>query len=318
MNKYERLLYILNLIRTRKNLTAGDLATACEVTERTIFRDITALSSAKIPIYYDRGYKLLTENFLPTLNFSFREFLAAREALRTTPLRKLPEYNRTLKTLEAKMEARLAPQVREQVKGVGKESSLTVKDKPTSAAQALWFELLERAIQERRVIQMTYNSVDSGVREREVEPCFTVYVDGKFYFVGFCLWRNEYRTFRLSRIKKLTVVQRHFTRHRDIDPNTHFANSWSVFGGEIMDVTLEFSGRAARLVQAGSYLSGETKVMRPDGKLLYRGRVAGIAEIGRWLLGFGSEVRIIAPDELRQWTLRQAQGFQESNTTEVR
>lgn len=314
MNKYERLLYILNLIRTRKNLNARELARACEVTERTIFRDITALSSAKIPIYYDRGYKLLTENFLPTLNFSFREFLTAREALRSTPLRKLPEYNRTLKALEAKMEARLAPQVREQVKSVGKESFLEVKERPASARQALWFELLERATQERRVIQMTYDSIDTGIREREVEPCFTIYVDGKFYFVGYCLWRNSYRTFRLSRIQKLTVVQRHFKRHRYIDPKTHFANSWSVFGGEVLDVTLEFSGRSARLVKAGSYLAGEKKVSRPDGKLLYRGRVAGIAEIGRWLLGFGSEVKIIAPDELRLWAHEQASGFIAANS----
>ncbi len=309
MNKYERLLYILNLIRTRKNLNAKALATACDVTERTIFRDITALSSAQIPIYYDRGYKLLTDNFLPTLNFNFKEFHTVREALRSTPLRKLPEYNRTLKALEAKMEARLAPQVQEQMKSIGKESSLVVKERPVSGSQSLWFELLERATQERRVIQMSYDSIDSGVREREVEPCFTVFVNGKFYFVGYCLWRNEYRTFRLSRIQKLTVVQRHFGRHKGIDPKTYFANSWSVFGGEILDVTLEFTGRSARLVKAGSYLNGERKVLRPDGKLLYTARVSGLAEIGRWLLGFGSEVKVISPDELRKWALERATGF---------
>ncbi len=315
MNKYERLLYILNLIRTRKNLNAKELATACEVTERTIFRDITALSSAKIPIYYDRGYKLLTDNFLPTLNLSLREFLTAREALRSTPLRKISEYNRTLKALEAKIEARLAPQVREQVKTVGKESFLELKDRPASVRQSLWFEFIERAVKERRVIQMVYNSIDTGIREREVEPCFTIYVDGKFYFVGYCLWRNDYRTFRLSRIKSLTVVQRHFKRHSKIDPKTYFANSWSVFGGEILDVSLEFSGRAARLVGGGSYLAGEEKELDSEGKLIYRARVAGIEEIGRWLLGFGSEVKIVAPEELRLWTLSQAKGFSKTNSS---
>ncbi len=314
MNKYERLLYILNLIRTRKNLNAKSLATACDVTERTIFRDITSLSSAKIPIYYDRGYKLLTDNFLPTLNFNLKEFLTAREALRSTPLRKLPEYKRTLKSLEAKMEACLAPQVQEQVKSVGKESFLKVQDRPYSSHQSAWFEELERATKERRVIQMSYDSIDSGVREREVEPCFTVFVNGKFYFVGFCLWRNEYRTFRLSRIQNLTVVQRHFGRHKEIDPKTHFANSWSIFGGEIIDVTIEFKGRAARLVKDGSFLSGEQKIVRPNGKLLYRARVSGMSEIGRWLLGFGADVTIIGPDDLRQWTLERAKGFTEMNS----
>ena len=53
MAKYDRLLYILNLLRSRKNLNAEMLAAECGVTERTIYRDIIALSDANIPIYYD-------------------------------------------------------------------------------------------------------------------------------------------------------------------------------------------------------------------------------------------------------------------------
>ena len=74
MAKYDRLLYILNLLRSRKNLNARNIAEECGVTERSIYRDILSLSEANVPIYYDCGYKLASDNFLPPLNFDFDEY----------------------------------------------------------------------------------------------------------------------------------------------------------------------------------------------------------------------------------------------------
>lgn len=313
MNKYERLLFILNLIRTRKNLTARELAERCEVTERTIFRDITALSAANIPIYYDRGYKLLTDCFLPTLNFDLGEYLTLREALRTTPLRNLPEYKRALKALEAKIEACLSAPVDDQRKAAGDQSALTIKERPATDRSALWFGMLEEAIRSRVVVRMEYDSLDSGVSEREVEPVFTLYANGKFYFVGYCLRRSDYRTFRLSRIRDVALTAKRFKRHRNVDPETYFADSWSVFDGEILEAHIEFYGRSARVVRTGSYLKREQKQSLPNGVLEYRARVAGVEEIGRWVLGFGSEARVCAPEELRRWVCDQAAGTMQAN-----
>lgn len=308
MNKYERLLFILNLIRTTRGLTAKDLARRCEVTERTIFRDITALSSANIPIYYDCGYRLLTGSFLPTLNFDLQEYLTAREALRTTPLRRLPEYRKALKAIEAKIDACLAPQVKDQKKQVSPETRLTVKARPAVKRNEIWFALVERAINERLALKMIYDSIDSGQTEREIEPIFTLYTEGKFYVVAYCLARGGFRTFRISRIRKLEITSRRFKRHSGIDPKTYFENSWSVFGGDVVDVKLEFSGRAARVVMSGSYLVDERKTELPGGELLYEVRVSGIEEIGRWVMGFGDEVRVLAPSNLRDWIVQKAKG----------
>lgn len=311
MNKYERLLYILNLVRSHQGLNAAKLARKCEVTERTIFRDITALSSANVPIYYDRGYKFLTGSFLPTLNFDLNEYLLTREALRTTPLKRLPERRKALKSIEAKIDACLSPQVSEERKYEGTGSELFVKERPLSAREALWYGLIERAISGRLVIELDYDAIDSGARVRAVEPRFSICASGKFYFVGYCLLRKDYRTFRLSRIKKLTLTDHRAEQRAAIDPNSYFRNSWTVFGGEVLDVSLEFSGRAARLVASGSYMSGEEKEHLSGGRLSYRVKVTGVAEIGSWLMGYGSEVKVIAPPELREWVTEQARGILE-------
>jgi predicted DNA-binding transcriptional regulator YafY len=70
MKKSERLLYILSLLRTRKRLRAKDLAIKCEVTERTIYRDICSISGSNIPIFFDDGYKLIHEEFMPPMSFT--------------------------------------------------------------------------------------------------------------------------------------------------------------------------------------------------------------------------------------------------------
>ncbi len=81
MKKVERLLYILALLRRRKNLGAIDLARRCGVTKRTILRDISSISSANIPIFYDSGYRLLNEDFLPPLSFTIEEASLLMEIL---------------------------------------------------------------------------------------------------------------------------------------------------------------------------------------------------------------------------------------------
>lgn len=316
MNKYERLLFILNLIRSNRGLTAKDLAHRCEVTERTIFRDITALSSANIPIYYDRGYQLLTGSFLPTLNFDLQEYLTAREALRTTPLRKLPEYRKALKAIEAKIDACLSPHIKDQKRQVSPDTRLTVKSRPAPRRNEIWFALVERAINERRKLKMIYDSIDTGERAREVEPVFTLYTEGKFYVVAYCLTRQDYRTFRISRIKKLELSDQRFKKHSQIDPRTYFANSWSVFGGKVADVKLEFFGRSARIVKSGAYLRDERKTDLPGGSLIYEARVSGTEEIGRWALGFGDEVKVHTPLSLREWVASKARGALALNDSE--
>jgi predicted DNA-binding transcriptional regulator YafY len=105
MNKANRLLFILNLIRSRTNLRARDLARECGVSERTIYRDIKSVSSANIPVYYDNGYKFLTDAFLPPLNLSLNEYLAIHLGLSSRVVNSKPVLKEAGKRALAKLEA---------------------------------------------------------------------------------------------------------------------------------------------------------------------------------------------------------------------
>lgn len=113
MAKYDRLLYILNLLRSRRNLNAGMLAAECGVTERTIYRDIVALSDANIPIYYDKGYKYASGNFLPPLNFNIDEYIILKTVLESSPLYQSGHSRKLINSIKSKIEACLSPSVKE-------------------------------------------------------------------------------------------------------------------------------------------------------------------------------------------------------------
>jgi len=113
MGKSGRLLLILNLIRARKNLSARELAKECGVSERTIYRDINAISEAHIPIYYDNGYKFLTNAFLPPLNLSLDEHLALYVGLNSGNPNSHAALKSAGKTALAKIESLLPETIRE-------------------------------------------------------------------------------------------------------------------------------------------------------------------------------------------------------------
>lgn len=299
MSKSDRLLHILNLLRSRRNLNAARLAQECGVTERSIYRDIISLSEANIPVYYDRGYKLASDNFLPPLNLDFEEYSALRLALESSPLARRVRYKSLIKRVSSKIEAGLSRLVRDQRRSYQPTTHIHV---PTTQNEQLLCECfadLESAIADSLSVEMEYDGLESGRLRRVVDPYFIVFRARAFYIVGYCHLRGNYRTFRVDRIRSLAVSSQKFRRRRDITPESYFEQSWEVFSGPPVTLAVRFTGTAARVVALGHHHAGEEVVPLPDGSVEYRVTVSGRREIVRWLLGFGDEAEVISPPDVR-------------------
>jgi len=86
MTKSERLLYILGLLKVRKKITIEQLSEKCDVSRRTVYRDMVSLSNMNIPIYCDHGYGLARDISIPTLNFTKYELEILGFSLETSLL----------------------------------------------------------------------------------------------------------------------------------------------------------------------------------------------------------------------------------------
>jgi predicted DNA-binding transcriptional regulator YafY len=103
MTKTERLLFILNIFRVRKAARIDELAAECNVSKRTIYRDLQALMAMDIPIYCSDGYNLVEQVSLPPLNFTREEQELLGFSLKTTPLRRSPSLDKIIRNVELKI-----------------------------------------------------------------------------------------------------------------------------------------------------------------------------------------------------------------------
>ncbi len=299
MTKYDRLLYILNLLRSRRNLNAGRLAEECGVTERSIYRDILALSEANIPIYYDNGYKLASDNFLPPLNFDYDEYLFLRTALESSPLRLTDKYADMARKVQAKVEACLSESVLKRSKFTPIATHIDIASSLVQERGEQFYSVVEQAATEGRCIEIEYDSIHSGLNTRTVEPYFIIFKDRAFYFVAYCRLRSEFRTFRLDRILSVKLTDELFSRRDDINVETYFEGSWRVYSGDPVRVVVRFKGAAAKVVQTCTHHVDELVEAADDNTVLYTVTCRGLEEIQRWILGFGSEAEVLEPEVMR-------------------
>ncbi len=300
MSKYDRLLNLLSLLRSRNNLKASDLAHECEVSERTVYKDIVSLSSANIPIYFDDGYKLLTDAFLPPLNFSLEDYLLLKLGLNSTPVGNDTPLGKSAKRILSKIDAGLSPEVKNRLGDLGDPLRMNMKTTADFSKLGLVFSLIEQSILNKRTIRLDFEAQDSGKSLKEVDPYSLIFRRHSWYLLGFCHTRKEIRVFRLNRIKKVTLTDKNFERKPGFSVEEFFKDSWEVNQGKTAEVKLRFTGKAVKLIESNQHHPSEKLNKEKDGSLVYSIRVNGTEEITRWIMGFGDMVEVLEPEELRK------------------
>ena len=264
-----------------------------EVSERTIYRDLSEIQKHRVPVTLgDRGYKLVEGATLRPLNLTAEERAVLKLALSNPSLRKLEPLRKTLKSLETKLDA-ATRRVEETPEAL---RLATFDTSGPNAAAAL--EPLESAIRAKRRVEIHYASLSGGTQQwRAVDPWRVFERAGAWYLVGHCLKNREPRIFRLDRIDgrmgvrtaaSIDSTRPPFTPPGDFDLDTYLRDAWRVFvGRERHDIVLRFAPRLAPLILNAEYHAGETKKELRDGSVEYRVSLSSLEEIARWVVGFG-------------------------------
>jgi len=215
MSKYERLLAEINLLKTKKSLNATDLSRELGISKRTIYRDMLALSRSQIPVYFDKGYKLLSDSFFPTLNFNLEEYLVIRQGLKSSPVEYIPYLSKIAKSALGKIEANLNQELKSKIKI--NQDVLYIKPKiyEKPLVTNTFFEMIEKTILDQRVINVNYQPKSVLRYTCEVEPYSLVFRCGGWILCGFCLSHQNFHLFNISKFKKVMLLDRRFERRPD-------------------------------------------------------------------------------------------------------
>jgi predicted DNA-binding transcriptional regulator YafY len=308
VNRIDRLFAITTHLQARGRIRAVDLARTFEVSTRTIYRDIAALSDSGVPIVSlpGQGYALSDGYFLPPLVLSVPEATALVLGGRMLSGQASPELAAAANQAVAKIIAVVDADTQRRVREVDTtvEVSLAPNTIERFNLETAPIALLRQAILERRVVSLRYFGRNRGAETtRQVEPLRLSYADGAWYLTAYCRLRSGERAFRLERIEDLRLEPTRFEpRQVPEGPETPG-----------IEVVVRFRGDAARWVKERQQWSYVGDIQTEQGPAS-RYRPERLDEIASWLFGWGASAEVLAPPELRRRLREEARGVLQTLT----
>ena len=201
MLKTERLLETVFLLLDKRKVTAEELATRFGVSKRTVLRDMESLTLAGIPIYSRQGKEggfSLMETFI--LDKSLLTAEEQKEILSALETMKPFTENHTEKLLMKLKGIFSSPEPRTDWLEVdffrwGKKNGDSER-----------FNLLKSCILKRQPVAFVYSGTSGKTEKRQAYPLKLVFKKNTWYLQGFCPDKNDYRTFKLNRLRELSVL----------------------------------------------------------------------------------------------------------------
>jgi predicted DNA-binding transcriptional regulator YafY len=162
------------------------------------------------------------------------------------------------------------------------------------------FELLTRALKERRVLKFQYRNLGTeNAQGRVVHPYHLGCVDNHWYLFAFDVKRQAMRTFALMRLKSPEITTERFTIPKKFNLNDYLKGSFSVFkGSDDYEIVVEFDAWAADLIRGRRWHASQQIMELPRRQLRLRLRLNSIEEAERWVLSWGQHATVIRPEAL--------------------
>ena len=294
-----RLLTILELLQSYKQMSGAEMARRLEVDGRTIRRYIVMLQDMGIPVEAERGpygaYQLQRGYKLPPLMFTDAEAVATTLSLLAIREFHFPVDVAAVEGALAKTERVMPEKLLQQARGLQEAITFNVSPPPV-LPQFDYIAILSSAVQQRRQVHLRYRSWGGEDSERDFDPYGIVFNEGYWYASGYCHLRQDLRTFRLDRISELALLVQSFERPQDFDALTHVLNAIAFLpGSDQVEVLLETTLEKAQQIfppVMGTLEQSEKGV-------IFRRSIAQMEWIAHLLLTVDFPVHIIEPGELK-------------------
>lgn len=306
-----RLITLILLLQRRPRQKAADLAEELGVSIRTVHRYVEMLNEMGTPVYSERGpyggFSLVRGYKMPPLIFTPEEAVAIY--LGTGLVEEIwgQLYRDAARGAMAKLENVLPDEQRDEVTWARRTLVATGMHRANQARLAPHLERLRRAARQRQRVRIAYRS--RGRREpseRDVDPYALVHRWGWWYVVGHCHLRDATRTFRVDRIRELTLLDERFDPPSGFDVQEYLADEdWLQ---PSVQVRMRFSPQAAAEALDDRAMWDEIEE-QPDGSVIVTFGASSLDWAARVVLWRGPQVEVLGPAELRRWVAEWARAI---------
>lgn len=275
-----RLFEIIYILLEKENVTAKELAEHFGVSVRTIYRDIDVLSRSNIPIYTNQGkgggINLLDNFVLDKSLISEDEQNQILFALQS--FEKLNVNNE--KMLLDKMSILFNKATRNWIE-------IDFSSWGTDSTQNERFNKIKEAILNKKVVEITYFNSYGEENIRQVEPLQIWFKDKSWYIKAFCRLKQDYRIFKIARIRDIKILDEHFERELPVEKEekTKF---------KVISLKLEISKEMAYRVY--DEFEKENISKNENGDFIVNVEYPENEWVYGYILSFGEYVKVLSPE----------------------
>lgn len=320
MQKMERLVAISLLLQARGRMTARRLADILGVSTRTIYRDITSLSLAHVPVSMDYGpgggYYLPDDYHFESAIFTREEAVSLVLSTDIAGNYSLFAGDDGLHRALFKLEAALPGEYRDDVQAARERILIDRTEWCNTTTSPPYLETLRSSVLGAYQLDILYP--DSNVPQiewRHIEPYGLVFRgvsrrhvrSGIWYLVAYCLTDQQFATFRVSSIEDVKICNESTTFRPDFDLQSYWQKERRHL--EEQPYTLKLKVRPqARYRLKGNFTSVKEK---PDGSVIVRVEVESLDEAVSYVLGLGADATVMSPSQVRDAVVNTAQAIAE-------
>lgn len=274
-----RLFEIVYILLERKNITAKELAERFEVSTRTIYRDIEVLSAAKIPVYANKGkgggIGLLDDYVLDKSLLSEDEQNRILFAIQSIEKIGNKDENSILEKMSSIFNKRKTNWI-----------EVDFSDWGTDGRVDNSFEIIKEAVLTKKVLEFIYYNAYGKEQKRRAEGLQIYFKDKAWYLKAYCRDKNDYRLFKISRMKDIRILDESFDRELPElpEPKRDF---------KIIKLELEISKELAYRVY--DEFRKEDISLNDNGDFIVKTEFPENDWVYGYILSFGEGVKVISP-----------------------
>jgi predicted DNA-binding transcriptional regulator YafY len=300
---------LIQMIDRPQGVTVDDAARDLRCTIRTIWRDLDALTKAGYPLYPDRAANgnrsvwRVDEAFKQRLPLKLTlgelaALLMSRHLLSPLGLSVLgPEVASAFDKIQhvlSRDALKVLDQIRDRlgVRPIGAKLQ-------TPAAEHL--PKIHQALAEHRTLRTRYHSASrDSVDERRIDPYHLTLHNGGLYLVAHCHLRDAPRIFAVERMRTVELTARRFEVPASFEAEEYLAGAWGMLRGDLVTVRVIFARALAPYIRERLWHPSQKLRDLPDGRVEMTLTVADTLEVRRWILGYGVQAEVVAPEGLRE------------------
>jgi predicted DNA-binding transcriptional regulator YafY len=299
--KADRLISLLLLLQSRRQCSARILAERLEVSERTIYRDVEALSAAGVPVYAERGSAggiVLADGYRRALTQFSEDEIRSLFVSGASPLADLGlerGLDRALEKLHgglADVQQRAAEKSRSRIHV--DQRRWNQQEPPRAILTAL-----RRAVWDDRRVRVRYEDRNRSSSTRTVDPLGLVSKAGVWYLVA--RYGEQLRSFRVDRIRSADELPQRFERPAAFDLEGYWRESSARFNeaSRSSDCVVLLRARADALERLSAYWPAEIVSHEKNGALV-RVTFPGWEIATFQLIAWSEFAALVEPEELRE------------------